>query len=160
MHGMPVAFLLGLVENANKLPGFGWYDAPYVKPEDIVYIGLRDLDSEEKKVIKKLGIKSFTMHDIDKYGIGTVMDQVCPRSTTLYLICVYLDCFSSCLIYHAYNILLMQTVDHLKGHDGIHLSYDIDAIDPFFAPHTGRLQDSDAFIFRTIEIFHVRMVVY
>lgn len=44
------------------------------------------------------------MYDIDRYGIGRVMDEV---------------------------------VMHMKSYDGIHLSYDIDAVDPFFAPHTG-----------------------
>lgn len=33
--------------------------------------------------------------------------------------------------------IMEQTLDHLKGHKEIHLSFDIDAIDPFFAPHTG-----------------------
>lgn len=62
MHGMPVAFLLGLVENANSLPGFQWFK-PTVKPKDIVYIGLRDLDKAEKMTIRKLGIKAFTVRE-------------------------------------------------------------------------------------------------
>ena len=57
---MPIGFLLGLVENASSLPGFGWFK-PCLKPSDIVYIGLRDLDVEEKKTIKRLGIKAFTV---------------------------------------------------------------------------------------------------
>jgi arginase len=60
MHGMPVAFLMGLVEGAEKLPGFEWF-RPCLKPSDIVYIGLRDLDKGEKKIIKKLGIKAYTV---------------------------------------------------------------------------------------------------
>ena len=60
MHGMPVAFLLGLVENAKSLPSLDWFN-PCLKPEDIVYIGLRDLDKPEKAAIKRLGIKSFTV---------------------------------------------------------------------------------------------------
>ena len=48
MHGMPVAFLMGLVENANK-------------PKDIVYIGLRDVDQDEKETLRKLGIKAFSV---------------------------------------------------------------------------------------------------
>ena len=30
-----------------------------------------------------------------------------------------------------------RTNDYFKDRDHIHLSYDIDALDPFFAPHTG-----------------------
>ena len=40
MHGMPVSFLMGLVENASKYPSMNWFEA-CVKPEDICYIGLR-----------------------------------------------------------------------------------------------------------------------
>jgi len=102
MHGMPVAFLMGLVENANKLPGFQWFK-PCMKPSDLVYIGLRDVDSDERRTIKNLGIKAFSMYEVDKLGIGKVMEQ---------------------------------TLDFLDKRD-IHLSFDIDGIDPFFAPHTG-----------------------
>ena len=57
---MPVAFLMGLVENIHTLPGFDWFK-PCLQPSDIVYIGLRDLDPEEKTIIRKLGIKAFTV---------------------------------------------------------------------------------------------------
>jgi arginase len=60
MHGMPLAFLLGLVENANKLPSFGWFKS-CLRPSDIVYIGLRDLDPFEKRIIKELNIKAYTV---------------------------------------------------------------------------------------------------
>jgi arginase len=33
--------------------------------------------------------------------------------------------------------VMEETLDHLKSHPQVHLSFDIDAIDPFFAPHTG-----------------------
>lgn len=39
-----------------------------------MYIGLRDLDTPEKKIMREHGIKCFTMHEVDKYGIGKVMD--------------------------------------------------------------------------------------
>lgn len=60
MHGMPVAFLMGLVENAKKLPGFEWFK-PVLKPTELVYIGLRDLDQDEKETIRRLGIKAFSV---------------------------------------------------------------------------------------------------
>lgn len=67
MHGMPVAFLLGLIEGAQNYPGFGWF-RPCVKPSDIIYIGLRDLDKGEKRIIKKLGIKAYTVSFIISYN--------------------------------------------------------------------------------------------
>lgn len=102
MHGMPLSFLLGLVDELKDFPGFHWFK-PCMTPEDIVYIGLRDLDPYEKRVIKKLGIRAYTMYEVDKYGIGRVMDEV-----------------------NEYFI-----------NRNLHLSFDIDAVDPFFAPHTG-----------------------
>ena len=40
-----------------------------------VYVGLRDVDPEERKAIKKFGILAFTMTDIDRWGIGKVMEM-------------------------------------------------------------------------------------
>ena len=57
---MPVAFLLNLVKNANLYPSMQWFK-PCMNPRDLVYIGLRDLDEPEKKAIKHLGIKAFTV---------------------------------------------------------------------------------------------------
>ena len=71
MHGMPVSFLMGLVEDAHKLPSMQWFK-PCIAPKDVVYIGLRDLDRPERETIKRLGIKAYTMYDIDKLGIGKV----------------------------------------------------------------------------------------
>ena len=92
----------------TKLPGFEFLiDGPRLSPEQIVYIGLRDVDVSERVWIKELGIKAFTMYDIDHLGIGAVMDQ---------------------------------TFEHLFKSDPnrpIHLSYDIDAVDPILAPATG-----------------------
>ena len=41
MHGMPLGFLLGLVEDLHTLPSMSWFKPPYLEPQDIVYIGLR-----------------------------------------------------------------------------------------------------------------------
>jgi arginase len=110
IHGMPLSFLLRIID-ASQIPGSEWLlkgDIPALKKEDLVYIGLRDLDQGEKKAIKKHGIKAFTMHDIDKYGIGKVMEMA---------------------------------LDHVQGggrpERPLHLSYDIDGVDPSIAPSTG-----------------------
>lgn len=41
----------------------------------MVYVGLRDMDDNEKRLLPKLGIKGFTMQDIDRHGIGKVMEM-------------------------------------------------------------------------------------
>jgi len=102
LHGMPVAFLLGI---GSKLDCFSWMK-PVLKPEKIVYIGLRDIDKGERKILKEYGIRAFSMHEIDKYGIGKVVEMA---------------------------------LDHVnpKRDLPIHLSFDVDALDPSVAPSTG-----------------------
>lgn len=55
--------------------GFHWLDqeqVPRLLPSRLAYVGLRDLDPGEKAFIRGLGIKAYTMHEVDKYGIGKV----------------------------------------------------------------------------------------
>ena len=75
IHGMPVSFLLRLLE-VTELPGCEWMaDVPKLLPENLVYVALRDVDDGEKRLLRKLGIKAFTMHDVDHHGIGKVMEM-------------------------------------------------------------------------------------
>lgn len=104
IHGMPVAFLTGLASDKPDAP-FGWIkDEHRVSVKKIVYIGLRDVDRGEKKILRENGIKAFSMHDIDRHGIGKVMDMA---------------------------------LGWIGSDTPIHLSFDIDALDPRFAPSTG-----------------------
>jgi len=102
IHGMPVSFLLGLGES---IPEFSWVK-PLLRPERLVYIGLRDLDVGEKRILKENKIKAFSMHEVDKYGIGRVVEMA---------------------------------LDHVNPNRDlpIHLSFDVDALDPSVAPSTG-----------------------
>ena len=104
IHGMPLAFLSGLM-TPYQLPSFSWLKN-HLKPEQLVLIGIRSIDSEERKLMKEWGANVFSMTEIDRYGIGEVMEQ-------------------------AKKILLQN------GPRPLHLSYDIDAVDPHFAPSTG-----------------------
>ncbi|MFZ0663498.1 MAG: arginase [Acidobacteriaceae bacterium] len=73
IHGMPLAALAGLgpVPLANIL-GF----SPKVAPENIVLIGVRDIDATEKENIRRAGVTEvYTMRDIDERGMRTVMEE-------------------------------------------------------------------------------------
>ena len=109
MHGMPIGLLMdGVAPNFEELPGMSWLtNGPRLRPDSIVYVGLRDVDAAERSIIRKLGITAFTMHDIDHYGIGHVMDMAMAK--------------------------LLQD----NPNRPLHCSYDIDAIDPVLAPATG-----------------------
>ena len=67
IHGMPVAFLTGLAHE-NRQDVFGWLeDDQKISVKKLVYIGLRDVDRGEKKILRENGIRAFSMHDIDRY---------------------------------------------------------------------------------------------
>ena len=69
IHGMPVAFLTGLArEKGAREDVFGWLgEEPCLSLKKLVYIGLRDVDKGEKKILREHGVRAFSMHDIDKY---------------------------------------------------------------------------------------------
>lgn len=53
LHGCPVSFLMGLPGTSKEeVPEFGWIE-PCLKPERLVYIGLRDIDAGERKILKE-----------------------------------------------------------------------------------------------------------
>ncbi|HHP7521661.1 TPA: arginase [Staphylococcus aureus] len=101
MHGMPLRILTG--EGPKELLEL---NSNVIKPENIVLIGMRDLDKGERQFIKNHNIKTFTMSDIDKLGIKEVIEN---------------------------------TIEYLKSRnvDGVHLSLDVDALDPLETPGTG-----------------------
>lgn len=79
VHGMPVAHLLGEgdAEMARiATPG------PAVRPENLVYVGLRDVDAAEVAAIKAKGIRAFTMRDIDERGLVVVMREAIARASS------------------------------------------------------------------------------
>ncbi|CAI7649135.1 unnamed protein product [Penicillium bialowiezense] len=104
IHGMPMAFLTRLAREEQR-DVFGWMkDEHIVNTQKLVYIGLRDVDRGEKKILRDNGIKAFSMHDIDRHGIGRVVEMA---------------------------------LAHIGNDTPIHLSFDVDALDPQWAPSTG-----------------------
>ncbi|GAA94076.1 uncharacterized protein L969DRAFT_96656 [Mixia osmundae IAM 14324] len=103
LHGCPVSFLLGL--EGCDIPEFSWIK-PVLKADRLVYIGLRDIDAGERRILREQKIKAYSMHDVDKYGIGRVVEMA---------------------------------LDHVNPNRDrpIHLSFDVDALDPSVAPSTG-----------------------
>jgi len=102
IHGMPLAASLGIGhEKLTHLFGY----SPKIKPENIVIIGARSLDPGERELIRKKGIKVYTMHEIDRIGMPQVMEE---------------------------------TIGYLANRtDGVHLSLDLDGLDPSEAPGVG-----------------------
>jgi arginase len=72
VHGMPLAAIMGYgAPELVELMGF----RPKAEPSNIVIVGARDLDAQERKIVKKSGIHVFTMRDIDERGMRDVMSE-------------------------------------------------------------------------------------
>jgi arginase len=70
VHGMPLAAIMGYgAPELVDLLGF----KPKAEPGNIVIVGARDLDAQERKIVKKSGIHVFTMRDIDERGMREAM---------------------------------------------------------------------------------------
>ena len=99
IHGMPLAVALGL--GHPDLCAVGESDVE-VNPKKVALIGIRTLDPKEKEILKQVGIRYFTMREIDERGMFAVMSEAIAIAT--------------------------------RDTAGIHLSLDLDGIDPDYAP--------------------------
>lgn len=71
-HGMPVAALCGFGHpTLQNIGGSG----PRINPQQVTFVGLRELDPPEKLFIRQHQMKAFTMSDIDAEGIGPVVTR-------------------------------------------------------------------------------------
>ncbi|NUM45350.1 MAG: arginase [Anaerolineales bacterium] len=103
IHGMPLAALTG--RGDPRLVGLGEEPRAAVNPARIAIIGARDIDPGERENLREAGVRVFSMHEVDSYGINTVMQQ-------------------------ALDIVM-------RGTEGFYLSFDMDSIDPLYAPGVG-----------------------
>ena len=112
MHGMPVSFLIKEVSNGISRPAeilkYFHHIKPCVSARNFAYIGLRDLDDAETNILRQLEPQ------LTVYSIRDV-DQLG--------------------IFEVTNRVLDRINPALKL--PIHVSFDIDAVDEYFAPSTG-----------------------
>lgn len=75
IHGMPHAVAFG--RGAKPLVEIGGFRAgePKLDPAHCCLIGARSIDRKEKEVIRDIGLRVFTMEDIDRRGINDVMQE-------------------------------------------------------------------------------------
>ena len=100
VHGMPVHFVSTLEKKKkeNKL-----------LLKNLTYMGVRDIDFAEQKLMNKYDIRNYTKKEIDKRGIHLVVNEMMIEKELLV--------------------------------NPIHLSLDIDGLDPEFCPSTGTTSD-------------------
>ena len=110
LHGCPMSFLLG-IDQGESLPGYEWLSSQersfsFLRPNRLVYIGLRDVDDGERAILQELDIACYSMSDIERHGFSETVARA------------------------------IHAIDS-TGSIPIHCSFDIDALDPFYAPSTG-----------------------
>ncbi len=101
VHGMPLAGALAVDDFANT----DWANVPGLRAENVVLVGLRSVDGTETDAIEESGVTTYTMSDIDEFGISEIVDEALDIAT--------------------------------DGVDGIHVSFDMDWLDPKEAPGVG-----------------------
>jgi len=70
VHGMPLASIMGYgPPELTELAGI----KPMVESRNVVLVGVRELDSKERRLVKESGVHIFTMRDIDERGMREVM---------------------------------------------------------------------------------------
>lgn len=78
-HGMPLAHLLGA--GHSDLCTLGGR-APKIKPENLVLVGVRSYEAEERAFLEQRNVKVFYMDDLKKSDLKTVMRQALEIATT------------------------------------------------------------------------------
>jgi arginase len=101
VHGMPLAAAIGLA--GDRFASDAWV-LPAVDPHRVALVGLRSLDQRERERIRGLGMKAYTMSDIDRIGIERAV---------------------------------RESLTHIAGPGFVHVSLDMDALDPEVAPGVG-----------------------
>jgi arginase len=99
---MPLAHLLG--QGVPELRAIAGPRAA-LAPEHVALIGIRSVDRRERDIVKRSGVRAYTMSEIDRRGMAECVQEAIERART--------------------------------GTAGIHLSFDLDAVDPRYAPGVG-----------------------
>jgi arginase len=92
MHGMPLSTALNddnLECKINDVPSdtlVKWetlknigFSGAKIKPEDLVFIAVRDTEPEENAIIKRLGIKNYTVEEVIEKGTNSIVSLVLER---------------------------------------------------------------------------------
>jgi arginase len=103
VHGMPLAALLG--HGPPELAAIAGGGRSAVDPQNVVIVGVRDVDSSEIPLVKELGVRVYTMSELDSRGTASCLREAFERA--------------------------------LDGTAGVHLSFDLDGVDPDEAPGVG-----------------------
>ncbi len=72
IHGMPLACCIG--HGPAELTRIFDY-APKVDPRNVAVIGLRSVDTGERRLVQQTGVHAYTMRDVDERGLRAIMQE-------------------------------------------------------------------------------------
>ena len=101
VHGMPLAAALGIAGPEFESEAFR---LPAVEPGRVALVGVRSLDEAERTLLAELEARVYTMSDLDRLGVETVV---------------------------------REALEHVSGDGFVHVSLDMDVLDPDMAPGVG-----------------------
>jgi arginase len=101
VHGMPLAAVLGICGSAFARDGLR---LPAVDSARAALVGVRSLDPGEQALVRDLGVAVYTISDIDRRGVESVLEEALGR---------------------------------IAGGSFVHVSVDLDVVDPEVAPGVG-----------------------
>jgi arginase len=101
VHGMSLAAALGLAGGVFESDA---WPLPTLDSRRVALLGLRQADVGERKLLREVGVRVFTMSEIDRIGVERAM---------------------------------REALDHVAGPGFVHVSLDMDALDPEVAPGVG-----------------------
>ena len=87
LHGMPLAALTG--REPKSLAPFE--EEHYLKPQEVVLLGVRCLDPGEKQNLREDGVHIFTMRDIDELGVGEITRQALAHFSRMQIDEIYVS---------------------------------------------------------------------
>ncbi|HSI97076.1 MAG TPA: arginase [Gaiellaceae bacterium] len=101
VHGMPLAVALGLA--GPEFESSAW-PLPALDPKRVALIGVRQLDDDERRLLRESDVRVYTMSEIDRIGIERAV---------------------------------RESLDRIAGPGFVHVSLDMDVLDPEIAPGVG-----------------------
>ncbi len=101
VHGMVLAAAMGLA--GDRFSSAEW-PLPAVDPTRVALVGTRELDPDERELLREIDVKVFTMTDVDRLGLERVV---------------------------------RESLERIAGDGFVHVSIDLDAVDPEEAPGVG-----------------------
>ncbi|MDP4637030.1 MAG: arginase [Crocinitomicaceae bacterium] len=99
IHGMPIATALGvdqsdLQKNSLDLTTMQYWNqlkSNALKPSDLIYIGVRDVEEEEIHAMKELNLRNYTVKELRDRGLQICIDEIKKKMQACDIVYVSFD---------------------------------------------------------------------